>query len=209
MGELRGFFCGHLREHHYVIKRKHFPPYWPFVRGIHRSPVNPPHKGQWRGALMFSLICARISDWVNNREAGDFNTPLGSLWFHSKELTALWRHLRLCHVRISDDRRDLTISRGTSKFRKDTLQWHPNGRDGASNHQRLDCLLNRLFRRRSKGTPKLRVTGLCVGNAPVTSVIPAQRASNAENVSIWWHHHDSRWISQVQAELNWCWGYRR
>ena len=45
--------------------------YLPFVRGIHRSPVNSPHKGQWRGALMFSLICARINDWVNNREAGD------------------------------------------------------------------------------------------------------------------------------------------
>ena len=41
-----------------VIKWKHFPRYWPFVRGIHRPPVNSPHKGQWRGALMFSLICA-------------------------------------------------------------------------------------------------------------------------------------------------------
>ena len=50
---------------------KHFLRYWPFVRGIHRSPVNSPHKGQWRGALMFSLICAWINAWVNNREAGD------------------------------------------------------------------------------------------------------------------------------------------
>ena len=39
-----------------VIKWKHFPHYWPFVRGIHRSPVNSPHKGQWHGALMFTLI---------------------------------------------------------------------------------------------------------------------------------------------------------
>ena len=54
-----------------VIKWKHFPPYWPFVRGIHLSPVNSPHEGQWRGALMFSLICARINGWINNREAGD------------------------------------------------------------------------------------------------------------------------------------------
>ena len=54
-----------------VIKWKHFPRYWPFVRGIHRSPVNSPHKGQWRGALMFTLMCARINGWVNNREAGD------------------------------------------------------------------------------------------------------------------------------------------
>ena len=56
--------------HDDVIKWKHFPRYWP-VRGIHRSPVNSPHKGQWRGALMFSLICAWINGWVNNREAGD------------------------------------------------------------------------------------------------------------------------------------------
>ena len=57
--------------HDDVIKWKHFPRYWPFVRGIHRSPVNSPHKGQWRRALMFTLICARINGWVNNREAGD------------------------------------------------------------------------------------------------------------------------------------------
>ena len=54
-----------------VIKWKHFPRYWPFVRGIHRSPVNSSHKGQWRGDLMFSLICLWINGWVNNREAGD------------------------------------------------------------------------------------------------------------------------------------------
>ena len=69
-----------MRRHHLisntnhddVIKWKHFPRYWPFVRGIHRSPVNSSHKGQWRGALLFSLICVWINGWVNNREAGDF-----------------------------------------------------------------------------------------------------------------------------------------
>ena len=54
-----------------VIKWKHLPRYWPFVRGIHWSPVNSHHKGQWRGALMFSLICAWTNDWANNRQAGD------------------------------------------------------------------------------------------------------------------------------------------
>ena len=49
----------------------HFPRYWSFVRGIHRSPVNSPHKGQWRWALMFSLICVWINGWVNNGDAGD------------------------------------------------------------------------------------------------------------------------------------------
>ena len=63
--------CPNFRWHDDVIKWKHFPRYWPFVRGIHRPPVNSPHKGQWRGALMFTLICARINVWVNNREAGD------------------------------------------------------------------------------------------------------------------------------------------
>ena len=58
-------------KHDDVIKWRHFPRYWPFVRRIHRSPVNSPHKGQWRGALMFTLICARIKGWVNNCEAGD------------------------------------------------------------------------------------------------------------------------------------------
>ena len=57
--------------HDDVIKWKHFPRYWPFMREIHQSPVNFPHKGQWRGALMFALICVWINGWVNNREAGD------------------------------------------------------------------------------------------------------------------------------------------
>ena len=57
--------------HDDVIKWKNFPRYWSFVRGIRQSPVNSPHIGQWRGALMFSLICAWINGWVNNREAGD------------------------------------------------------------------------------------------------------------------------------------------
>ena len=57
--------------HDDVIKWKHFPRYWPFVRGINRPPVNSPHKGQWCGTLIFSLICTRISCWVNNREADD------------------------------------------------------------------------------------------------------------------------------------------
>ena len=60
-----------LCSHDDVIKWKHFPRYWPFVREIHRSTVNSPHKGQWRGALMFSLICVWINGWVNDREAGD------------------------------------------------------------------------------------------------------------------------------------------
>ena len=65
-----------LVSHDDVIKWKHFPHYWPFVRGIHRSPVNSPHKGQWRGVLMFSLICAWANCWANHRDAGDLRRHL-------------------------------------------------------------------------------------------------------------------------------------
>ena len=58
-------------NHDDVIKWKLFPRYWPFVRGIHRFRWIPYTKGQWRGALMFSLICVWINGWVNNHEAGD------------------------------------------------------------------------------------------------------------------------------------------
>ena len=60
------------------------------------------------------------------------------------------------------------------------LQWRHNGHDSVSNHQPHDCLLNRLFRRRSRKTSKLRVTGLCAGNSPGTGEFPAQMPSNAE-----------------------------
>ena len=62
-------FIAVLFKHDDVSKWEHFPRHWPFVRGIHRSPVNSPHKGQWREALMFSLISINV--WVNN-EAGDW-----------------------------------------------------------------------------------------------------------------------------------------
>ena len=55
-----------------MTKWNYFPRNWLFVRGIHRSPVNSPHKGQWRGALMFSLIGTRINGWVDHGEAGDW-----------------------------------------------------------------------------------------------------------------------------------------
>ena len=72
-----------------------------------------------------------------------------------------------------------------------TFRWRHNEPDGVSDHQPHDCLLNRLFWRRSKKTSKLCVTGLCAGNSPGTGQFPAQMVSNAENVSIWWRHHDT------------------
>ena len=68
---------------------KHFPRYWPFVREIHRSPMNSPHKGQWRGALMFSLICVWINGWVNNRESGDLKRQ----WAHYYVTVMITEHI--------------------------------------------------------------------------------------------------------------------
>ena len=91
-----------------VIKCKHFPRYWPFVRGIHRSPVNSPHKGQWRGTLMFSLICVWINDWVNNREAGDLRRHRGhcdvnvmQIWNNGMENIGFTHWGRVTHICVS------------------------------------------------------------------------------------------------------------
>ena len=91
-----------LGIHDDVIKWKHFPRHWHFGQGIHRSPVNSPHKGQWRGTLMFSLIFAWINGWVNNREAGDLRRHRGhydvtvmGIFVHIDALSDLW------HIRFS------------------------------------------------------------------------------------------------------------
>ena len=86
----------------------------------------------------------------------------------------------------------ITIDRAIT--RTVSLQWRHNGFDGVSTHQPHHCLPNRVFRRRSKKTSKLRVAGLCVGNSPVAGEFPTQMVCNAENVSIWWRHH-VHWFS--------------
>ena len=87
-------------------------------------------------------------------------------------------------------------------------KWRHNGCDCVSDHQPHDCLLSRLIsrliRRRSKKTSKLRVTGLYVGNSLVTGEFPAQRASNAEDISIWWRHHDSVVVWMKIVSLRKC-----
>ena len=77
-----------------------FPRYWPFVRWIHRSPVNSPHKGQWRGALIFSLICA-LNKLLSKQSWGWwFGTPSRSLWCHCNEIMYPCRTVSYCAVII-------------------------------------------------------------------------------------------------------------
>ena len=118
-----------------------------------------------------------------------------SRWFH--------KHIRIWHID------HLLLSVAELQI---ALQWLHNERDGVTNHQPHECLLNRFFRHRSKKISKLRVTGLCEGNSMATGEFPAQRVSSMENVSIWWRHHGvnwrncynsfSVWITSVEFLLN-------
>ena len=207
-------------SHDDVIKWEHFPRYWPFERGIHWSPVDSPHIGQWRRALMLSLICAWTSGWVNNRDAGnsrrhrahyDVTVMTSDIFLPVRWPSKFWRLLSLLLI---DDPASFppTVFRHKSKndqswccysLRRNTdrittifckyndsthwygreykqtpcnrmwnfmemssvsnvpwitnknvpiLQWRHNGRNSVSNHHSHDCLLNGLFRRRSKKT---------------------------------------------------------
>ena len=100
--------------HNDVIKWKHFPRYWPFVRGIHRSPGISPHKRQW--ALMFSLNSAWINGWVNNREAGDLRRHRA----HCDVIVTIW-------IRISNPGQVIlrwSYRKSTVGIWKNTLPYH-------------------------------------------------------------------------------------
>ena len=156
------------------------------MTGIHRLPVDSPHKG--------SVMLRVFTSWRHYGFAAD-GRAFGELALLSEDC------IRTASV-IADEHTDLIIinrdlySRSMDRVMRQvggegehTLLWRHNGRGSVSNHQPHDCLLNRLFRRRSKKTSKLRVTGLWAGNSPGAGEFPAQMASNAENVSIWWRHH--------------------
>ena len=97
--------------HDDVIKWKHFPGYRPLVRGIHRRPVNSPHKGQWRGALLFSLICAWIKGWVNNGDA-DFRRHRAHY-----DVIVIWQlQMRSNDGRWLQEHRVLRITSGTVAY---------------------------------------------------------------------------------------------
>ena len=113
------------------------------------------------------------------------------LWYHDTEIVSALLALHDRNPSV-DSPYKRAVMWSFDVFSVLTLQWHHNECNSVSNHQLLDCLLNCLLRRRAKKTLKLRVTGLCEGNPPVTGGFPSQRASNAENVSIWWCHHDNK-----------------
>ena len=115
--------------HDDVTKWKHFPGYWPLVMEIHRSPVNSPHIGKWRRGLMFSLICAWTTGWVNNRDAGDLSRQCAHY------------DVTLMLPRIS---RQLTVSLSAWSVRKSTVEPQPAG--SHSNQHMPSCWQRQLHK---------------------------------------------------------------
>ena len=119
--------------HDDVIKWKHFPRYWSFVRGIHRSPLNSPHKGQWRGALMFSLICA-----VNKR----LSKQSWGWWFETQS-HSLWHH---CND-----------NRGSEPHQNDAVLWNENILI-AVKHKQCSIAATECLREATKPSPETTLT---------------------------------------------------
>ena len=165
--------------------------------------------------MVLSVECLRLL--CINYEHAQYHQNV--MWYYqSYRHICLWTFLFISYVEYcrlngrNVDRRTVGQINGWTGADKDnpfakgkliSLLWRHNGRDGVSNHQPHDCLLNRSLRCRSKKTSKLRVTGLCARNSPVTGEFPAQRASNAENVSIWWRHHVNcyHWVTPAAVHL--------
>ena len=116
-----------------------------------------------------------------------------TIWYSAASVKQTWIQCVTCDPNICHDRNIFITDSTRGCHNTDlSLLWHHNGHDGISNHQPHDCLLNCLFRRRSKKTSKLHVTGEFL----------AQRASNTENVSIGWRHHDVATSDEIQQLLN-------
>ena len=145
---------------------------------------------EWGFIYQISLLCHSTSFFHDYQ----YTSYLLTMTFIFDRCRHSWA--AMTNVKYGIDLKDLTDTFAksifpTSEKLTNALLWRHNGLGSVSNHQPRDCLLNRLFRRRSKKTPKLRVTGLCAGKSPGTGEFPAQMSSNAENVSIWWRHHGS------------------
>ena len=141
-------------------------------------------------SLLTHIICVTRRQWINNGDGWTFvlcsQKGVTQNWFASSDNSDI------------NAATDLIILGDCKIIGRCSLQWRHNGRDCVSNHQLLECLLSRLFRHTSTKTSKLRVTGLCEGKSPETGEFLAQRASNAENVSIWCGRH-------VEVKLAWLW----
>ena len=135
--------------------------------------TNKPNMAGYAHCCLVCMYCViSILVTITRNQSIILRSELSTLYIHDNRPAPQW-----------------IISNKCCAIQLQLLQWRHNERDAVSNHQPHDCLLKRLFRQWSKIISKLRVTGLCAGNSPVTGEFPAHRARNAENASIWWRHH--------------------
>ena len=145
-------------------------------------------------AELWCFFYLRPNKWLSKQPWGWwFETPWWSLWRHCNALAniALLELLPWCSAMCTPPWSQVFATH-LSGIRK-SLLWRHNGHHGVSNHQPHECLLNRSFKRRSKKT----------WNSPETGEFPAQMASDAENVSIWWRHHMIPAGVRSANELQW------
>ena len=169
---LLGFLSGN------ALRWLHMNVMWPQITGHSTvwwaTTYEDPHQRNTKA-------CITGPFWGNSLVTSEFPTQRAS----NAEKASIWRHHGGHYSKTPVLMMHLL---GIWVNQANSLQWCHNGHDGISNHQPQDCLLNCLFKRRSKKTSKFRVTGLCAGNSPVIGEFPAQMANNAENVCIWWRH---------------------
>ena len=166
-----------------------------FLLGNHRSPVNSLHKGQWRGAFMFSLICVWINSSVNNREAGDlrrhrahYDVIVMILMNYSDIMCDLMCLIIICCLVYKPD--------GKSILFESLIVMMSHKRHWVSNYR---LFVQQFMRSHIKELSKSALLALCEGNSPVTGEFPTQWANNAEKASIQWRHNE-------QGDLIW-WRY--
>ena len=158
----------------------------------------------------FILVPLQTTSWARERWCGFDEWCTFIMNSSSSGSVKYLQHIAVVYLpsAIADSAAELSelrwVNLGKVLYSKQTLQWCHNEHYSVSNLQPHDCLPNHLFRRRSKDTSKLRVTGLCAGNSPVTGEFPAQKASNAETVSIWWRHHNHSNTSYAQSKTQWA-----
>ena len=150
------------------------------------------HRSKKTSKLHVTGICAGNSpvtgEFATQSASNAENIPFDDIIMNSWNiLTRISNNIWFYQISTSSRYHEFSL-RYTCMY-TESLQWRHNEHDGVSNHRRLHCLLKCLLRHRWMKISKLRVNGHYEGNPPVTGGFPSQRTSNAENASIWCHHH--------------------
>ena len=198
-------------NHDDVINGKYFPRYWPFVRGIHRVPVNSPHKDQWRGALMFSLICLWTNGWVHDRDAGDLRrnrthcdvAVMCSLKFESKS-TAFSQKRAVENIRS----KSVQYKDHGNKKTQNTSIYNPNNGNTTRNvminlfQWNSYCSSNNNFYYSDviMGSIASQITSLTIVYSIVYSDTDERKHQSSASLALWGEFTGGRWIPSTKGQ---------